>query len=57
MICIKQYLKILRNRSAELVAMIFETSGNVPNFSPKAYLKIIESKSISEDKVKEIINL
>lgn len=25
----------------------FETSGNIPNFSPKAYLKIIELMSIS----------
>ena len=57
MICIKQYLKIPRNCSAELVVIIFETSGEVPNFSLKAYLKVTQSKSILEEKVKEIINL
>lgn len=35
----------------------FETSGNTRKFSPKAYLKTVELISISEGKVKEMINL
>lgn len=46
------YLKIVRNCNAELLEIIFETSGNIPNIVLKVYFKIIESMSVSEDKVK-----
>lgn len=46
------YLKIVRNCNAELLEIIFETSGNIPNIVLKVYFKIMESMSVFEDKVK-----